>query len=115
VSAAGASRDQAVAGASVSGAPEPDLNPKKYTISDFEMMKVLGKGTFGKVMLSKEKATGELYVRQTWTFWPVLRPNMPNPKTRRLLWSFRCLCFSVLIGARNPDVCPNPLLFFWGK
>lgn len=34
---------------------------KVYTLADFEMMKVLGKGTFGKVMLSKEKATGDVY------------------------------------------------------
>lgn len=31
------------------------------TIDDFEMLKVLGKGTFGKVMLAKEKATGQLF------------------------------------------------------
>lgn len=30
-----------------------------YTLADFEMVKVLSKGSFGKVMLSKTKATGE--------------------------------------------------------
>jgi RAC serine/threonine-protein kinase len=34
---------------------------KTVTIDDFEMLKVLGKGTFGKVMLGKEAATGELF------------------------------------------------------
>ena len=31
------------------------------SMEDFEMLKVLGKGTFGKVMLGKHKATGVLY------------------------------------------------------
>eukprot|EP00049_Salpingoeca_infusionum_P017562 m.353468 g.353468 ORF g.353468 m.353468 type:complete len:471 (+) comp16770_c0_seq1:146-1558(+) len=39
-----------------------DAPPKKtVTIDDFDMMKVLGKGTFGKVMLGREKTTGELF------------------------------------------------------
>jgi RAC serine/threonine-protein kinase len=43
-------------------AAEPGAaDEKAYTLADFEMMKVLGKGTFGKVMLSKEKETGEIY------------------------------------------------------
>ncbi|XP_065052422.1 RAC-gamma serine/threonine-protein kinase-like [Rhopilema esculentum] len=31
------------------------------TLEDFEMMKVLGKGTFGKVMLGKDKKSGEIF------------------------------------------------------
>ena len=31
------------------------------TIDDFEMQKVLGKGTFGKVVLCRDKETGSLY------------------------------------------------------
>ena len=30
-------------------------------MDDFEMLKVLGKGTFGKVMLCREKATQEIF------------------------------------------------------
>eukprot|EP00794_Sanderia_malayensis_P017666 gene17666-19427_t len=33
---------------------------QKRTLEDFEMLKVLGKGTFGKVMLGKDKSTGEI-------------------------------------------------------
>uniref|UniRef100_A0A3Q2P5D4 non-specific serine/threonine protein kinase n=1 Tax=Fundulus heteroclitus TaxID=8078 RepID=A0A3Q2P5D4_FUNHE len=33
----------------------------KVTMSDFEYLKLLGKGTFGKVILVKEKATGRYY------------------------------------------------------
>lgn len=33
----------------------------KMTLEDFEMLKVLGKGTFGKVMLGKEKKTGNVF------------------------------------------------------
>jgi len=34
---------------------------EKKTLEDFEMLKVLGKGTFGKVMLGKEKTSGSVY------------------------------------------------------
>ncbi|XP_076017869.1 RAC-alpha serine/threonine-protein kinase isoform X1 [Genypterus blacodes] len=34
-------------------------------MEDFEFLKVLGKGTFGKVMLVKEKATGCSYAMKT--------------------------------------------------
>lgn len=36
-------------------------NNRKITLEKFEFVKVLGKGTFGKVVLSREKATGKLY------------------------------------------------------
>ncbi|KAG1931243.1 RAC-beta serine/threonine-protein kinase [Pimephales promelas] len=35
--------------------------PHKVTMHDFEYLKLLGKGTFGKVILVKEKATGKYY------------------------------------------------------
>uniref|UniRef100_A0AAY5JXX6 non-specific serine/threonine protein kinase n=1 Tax=Esox lucius TaxID=8010 RepID=A0AAY5JXX6_ESOLU len=35
--------------------------PKLKTMHDFEYLKLLGKGTFGKVILVKEKATGKYY------------------------------------------------------
>ncbi|KAJ1935763.1 Serine/threonine kinase, partial [Kickxella alabastrina] len=35
--------------------------PRKVGINDFKFIKVLGKGNFGKVMLSEEKSTSKLY------------------------------------------------------
>lgn len=42
------------------GAPPPEKEKEK-TLEDFEMLKVLGKGTFGKVMLGKEKVTQRVF------------------------------------------------------
>ena len=33
----------------------------RVTMNEFEYLKLLGKGTFGKVILVKEKATGRYY------------------------------------------------------
>uniref|UniRef100_A0A5K3FAE6 non-specific serine/threonine protein kinase n=1 Tax=Mesocestoides corti TaxID=53468 RepID=A0A5K3FAE6_MESCO len=39
----------------------PQRPPKRYSTEDFELLKVLGKGTFGKVVLCKEKESGCFY------------------------------------------------------
>ncbi|EUB62481.1 RAC serine/threonine-protein kinase [Echinococcus granulosus] len=39
----------------------PQRPPKRYSTDDFELLKVLGKGTFGKVVLCKEKESGCFY------------------------------------------------------
>jgi len=36
-------------------------NKEKVTIKDFDLIKVLGRGAFGKVMLVKKKDSGNLY------------------------------------------------------
>ena len=47
---------------SVSTAPrEPRKSQRKVNIDDFEMMRVLGKGCAGKVLLVKQKTSSELY------------------------------------------------------
>ncbi|XP_031339561.1 RAC serine/threonine-protein kinase-like [Photinus pyralis] len=37
------------------------FNSKRVTLADFEYLQVLGRGTFGKVMLCKDKSTEKLY------------------------------------------------------
>lgn len=42
--------------------PGPDYrSPFPQTMNDFDYLKLLGKGTFGKVILVREKATGRYY------------------------------------------------------
>eukprot|EP01133_Synstelium_polycarpum_P017404 gene17404-20763_t len=40
---------------------DKDKNKKKLTITDFELLKVLGVGSFGRVFLVKKKDSGKLY------------------------------------------------------
>jgi len=41
--------------------PGTDEHGKKATLDDFHLIKVIGKGSFGKVMLAKHKRTGKVY------------------------------------------------------
>lgn len=86
-----------------------ETNVKKK-LEDFEMLKVLGKGTFGKVFLAREKTTGEIFaikvlrkdvviqkeeIAHTMTEGRVLRMSR-HPFLTRLHYSFQTedrLCF----------------------
>ncbi|XP_044256022.1 RAC serine/threonine-protein kinase [Tribolium madens] len=46
---------------SLQGTSISSTGKRKVTLESFEFIKVLGKGTFGKVILCREKATGRLY------------------------------------------------------
>lgn len=37
------------------------LQETEYTIDDFTILSVIGKGCFGKILLVKEKATGSIF------------------------------------------------------
>jgi RAC serine/threonine-protein kinase len=43
------------------GALEYVQQPKKMCLDDFNLIKLIGRGSWGKVMLSREKSTGSLY------------------------------------------------------
>lgn len=41
------------------------LVEKEYSIDDFTMLSVIGKGCFGKILLVKENKTGEIFSLKT--------------------------------------------------
>ncbi|KAK7464355.1 hypothetical protein VKT23_006522 [Stygiomarasmius scandens] len=47
--------------------PKPKKSSRKVVVDDFEMLRVLGKGCAGKVLLVKEKRTGNLYAMKAIT------------------------------------------------
>lgn len=60
--------------------PEPEIAfpqdlPKGVTLEDFDLLKVLGKGGFGKVMLVRKKNTTDIYAMKVLRKEAVIRRN----------------------------------------
>lgn len=45
-----------------------NLNNQKMSVSDFTFIKVLGKGSFGKVLLAEKRNTDEVYAIKVCTY-----------------------------------------------
>ncbi|KAL0610102.1 RAC-beta serine/threonine-protein kinase [Plecturocebus cupreus] len=72
----------------------------KVTMNDFDYLKLLGKGTFGKVILVREKATGRYYAMK------ILRKEVIIAKVRA-----SGLCSPASVGAAvwSPTLRPGHL------
>lgn len=61
-----------------------DGEEKRWTIDDFELLKVLGKGSFGKVMLVRQKETGDILALKTLQKRKLLQRNqIDHTRTER--------------------------------
>lgn len=70
------------------------------TMSDFEYLKLLGKGTFGKVILVKEKSTGAHYAMK------ILRKEVIMAKVSK-----SCVCVHISSGSHVnwlKQLAPHP-------
>ena len=51
---------------------------EKMTVDDFQLLKVVGRGSFGKVYLAKKKSNGQIYAVKTLKKDFILRTNQTN-------------------------------------
>ncbi|CAG8704963.1 249_t:CDS:2, partial [Dentiscutata heterogama] len=60
------------------------LKPHKPSIDDYDLIKVLGRGCMGKVILSREKSTNRLYALKVISKeWVVFRQEVEHTRTER--------------------------------
>lgn len=63
----------------------------KVTIEDFDLLKVLGKGSFGKVMMVRKKDTKKIYAMKTLRKAALVKRNQVQPNKSFLLFQFSWL------------------------
>ncbi|KDO30178.1 AGC protein kinase [Saprolegnia parasitica CBS 223.65] len=99
--------------------------PTKVTIEDFDLLKVLGKGSFGKVMMVRKKDTQKIYAMKTLRKAALIKRNqLGHTKTERnILQTIKHPFLTTLSYAfQTPeklylvmDYCSGGELFFWLK
>ncbi|KAF0685748.1 Aste57867_22356 [Aphanomyces stellatus] len=97
----------------------------KVTIEDFDLLKVLGKGSFGKVMMVRKKDNQKIYAMKTLRKAALIKRNqLLHTKTERnILQQIKHPFLTTLSYAfQTPeklylvmDYCPGGELFFWLK
>ncbi|RHY33012.1 hypothetical protein DYB32_001993 [Aphanomyces invadans] len=97
----------------------------KVTIEDFDLLKVLGKGSFGKVMMVRKKENQKIYAMKTLRKAALIKRNqLLHTKTERnILQQIKHPFLTTLSYAfQTPeklylvmDYCPGGELFFWLK
>ena len=78
------------------------------TKKDFEMISVIGKGSYGKVMLVKKKDTGQLYALKVLKKAEIIRRNQVEHTMteRRILVSSLLVLFNfVSLGKYSSSIC----------
>ena len=62
---------------------------KKLTIDDFELLKVVGKGSYGKVLVVRKKDTGHVYAMKVLTKANIKkRKQVEHTKTERRVMEY---------------------------
>ncbi|DAZ94307.1 TPA: hypothetical protein N0F65_012076 [Lagenidium giganteum] len=103
-----------------------DRGPQaKVTVEDFDLLKVLGKGSFGKVMMVRKKDSGKIYALKTLRKAALIKRNqLLHTKTERnILQNIKHPYLTSLQYAfQTPDklylvmdYCGGGELFFWLK